>query len=210
MGYIRTDMVQLSHTAASRRAVRAHSSSAAAVTEDPSSPSIDHTRIARVAKEQRSRDPHCALDVLLRGTDIYLPTKPSKPEPSAEYVALMEKLRHEQAEKVYASMLNIPDKGDSPHSIAKEISDQISVILNVLFSAIFSGLAIWYATANLTTYKRREPLRIGASITVAVIVAVAEVVLFNSYLRKMDDAKTKARLKPEVKSVIPFDNESDT
>ncbi|RVD81724.1 uncharacterized protein DFL_009574 [Arthrobotrys flagrans] len=206
-------MVQLSHTAASRRAIRAYS----AITEDPpsggfdpDSASIDHTGITKIARECRSRDPHCALDVLLRGTEIYIPERPSKPEPSAEYVALMEKLRHEQAEKVYASMLNISERDDSPRSIAKEISDQISVILNVLFSAIFTGLAIWYATANLTAYKRREPFRVGASIAVAIIVAVAEVVLFNSYLRKMDDAQTKARLQPEVKSIVPLENEPDT
>ncbi|KAF3175339.1 Vacuolar ATPase assembly integral membrane protein [Orbilia oligospora] len=200
-------MVQLSHTAASRRAVRAY----AAITEDdPNSASIDHARLARIARHYRSCEPHYALDVLLRGTEICFPEKPSKPDPSAAYLTLMEKLRHEQAEKLYASMLNIPEKDDSPHSIAKEISDQISVILNVLFSSIFTGLAIWYATANLSMYKRREPLRVGASITVAVIVAVAEVALFNSYLRKMDDAKNKARLQREIKSITPLKNEPDT
>ncbi|KAK6498573.1 hypothetical protein TWF481_011158 [Arthrobotrys musiformis] len=199
-------MVLLSHTPASRRALHAPPP------PGPDLVSIDHTNIAKFARERRSssRDPHFALDILLRGTDIYIPRKPPKPEPSAEYVALMGKLRHEQAESLYASMLNIPDKDDSPHSIAKEISDQISVILNILFSAIFTGLAIWYATANLTTYRRREPLRVGASITVAVIVAVAEVVLFNSYRRKMDDAKSKERLQSEVKSVVPLGHRPDT
>ncbi|KAK6523958.1 hypothetical protein TWF281_001915 [Arthrobotrys megalospora] len=206
-------MVQLSHTKASRRAVRAYP----AVSEglplgefDPESASIDHTRIAKIAREGRSRDPGCTLDLLLRGTNIHIPEPAPKPEPSAEHVALMERLRHEQDEKSYASMLNTREEKDSPHSIMKEISDQISVILNVLFSAVFTGLAIWYATANLTIYKHREPLRIGASITVAIIVAVAEVVLFNSYLRKMDNAKSKAQLQPEVTSVIRPLNSIDT
>ncbi|KAK6514149.1 hypothetical protein TWF506_008566 [Arthrobotrys conoides] len=161
-------MVQLSHTAASRRAVRTCSS----ITEEDSA-SIDHTKIARIAGEHRPCEPRCALDLILRGTDIYLPEGPPKPDPSAEYLVLMQKLRHEQAEKMYATMLNIPEKDDSAHSIAKEISDQISVILNVLFSAIFTGLAI-------------------------------------CYLRKMDDAKTKAQLQPEVKSITLLENEPDT
>ncbi|KAK6352685.1 Vacuolar ATPase assembly integral membrane protein [Orbilia blumenaviensis] len=205
-------MVRLSHTAASRQAVLAYSAvtgNAPPAGSEPDSKYIDHTGIARIARECRSRDPRCALDLLLRGTDIYLPKRASKPQPSAEYVAFMEKLRHEQAEKSYASMLNIPEKHDSPHSIAKDISDQISVILNILFSAVFTGLAIWYATANLTTYKHRQPFRVGASITVAVIVAVAEVVLFNSYLRKMDDARSRARQQPEVKSIIPLADPSN-
>lgn len=91
---------------------------------------------------------------------------------------------------------------DTIQSSAKEVSDQLSVIFNVFFSSAFTGLAVWYATSNLTTYSRREPLRAGASILVAIIVAIAEVVLYNSYMRKMNDAKAREQSKTEVKTLL--------
>jgi TMEM199 family protein len=114
----------------------------------------------------------------------------------------MESLRREQEEKAYAAMVGTDEKEDSIQSITREVSDQISVILNVLFSSIFTGLAIWYATANLTNWKRREALRAGLSILVAFVVAIAEIVLYNSYRRKMAEAKAKERATTEVKTLI--------
>ncbi|KAF3912902.1 hypothetical protein AA313_de0207827 [Arthrobotrys entomopaga] len=195
-------MVRLSHTPLSRNISHAYKSQ----DENPSVDSIDHVDIAKIARELGLRRPTSklsyGLDILLRGTEIHIPKLPPKPKPSAEYLALMERLKHEQEEKAYAKMIGSNQKDETIQSISKEVSNQISVILNVFFSSFFMGLAIWYATANLSTYKNKEPLRVGASITVAIIVAIAEVTLYGSYLRKMEDAKSRERSTPEVKTFI--------
>ncbi|KAK6347010.1 hypothetical protein TWF696_007100 [Orbilia brochopaga] len=197
-------MVLISLTAAARGALPAHATDC---------PAFDHADAAAAARElgaqQQTRSSSYRLDVLLRGSEIYIPARPAKPTPSPGYLALMESLRHEYEEREYAAMLsgNGPDK-DTIQSSAKEISDQISVVLNIFFSSIFTGLAIWYATSNLATYRHREPLRAGASILVAIIVAIAEVVLYNSFRRKMDDAKAREQSKTEVKTVLGEPGES--
>ncbi|KAF3940692.1 hypothetical protein ABW19_dt0201489 [Dactylella cylindrospora] len=213
-------MVQIIHTDASLKALRAlgpekldSGTDEGAIVNDGEETFIDHAKLATVAKELRKRDTSSGtqygLDVLLQGTGIYIPKPPSKPEPSAEYLALMKSLRDEQDEKAYASMVGgSVDKDDSLQAITKEVNDQISVILNILFSSIFTGLAVWYATANLSTYKRREPLRVGASMLVAIIVAIAEIVLYNSYKQKMADAQRRERATEEVKTLV-IDEKSD-
>ncbi|KAF3926689.1 hypothetical protein ABW21_db0203430 [Orbilia brochopaga] len=191
-------MVLISLAPAARRALPVHATS---------SPAFDHTDTAVIAQElgaqHPSRSSSYRLDVLLRGSEIHIPPRPAKPAPSPSYMALMEKLRHEYEEREYAAMVGGGgSEEDNFESSTKEISDQVSVILNIFFSSIFTGLAIWYATSNLVTYRHREPLRAGAAILVAIIVAAAEVVLYNSYRRKMDDAKARERSKTEVKTVL--------
>ncbi|EWC45044.1 hypothetical protein DRE_06324 [Drechslerella stenobrocha 248] len=196
-------MVMISLMAASRRALLAHADVAA----------VDHSDIASIARGlaakqlTSSRSSMYCLDVLLQGAKIHIPQPAAKLEPPEGYRVLMENLRHEYEEKAYAAMVGSGGRtDDTVQSITKEVSDQISVILNILFSSIFTGLAIWFATSNLATYKHRQPLRVGASILVAVIVAIAEVVLYSSYMRKINDAKTQERSKPEVKTLLAESN----
>ncbi|EPS40319.1 hypothetical protein H072_5876 [Dactylellina haptotyla CBS 200.50] len=200
-------MVQVSHTSASRKVLCAYASGISHDDiPDPQAASIDHIEIANVVRSLTLQDPLSepfhGLDILLRGTSIYIPKPPPKTKQSEGYFALMERLRREQEENSYAAMLGTNKKDDDIHSITKEISDQISVILNMLFSSIFMGLAIWYATANLSTYRNRESLRVGASIAVAFVVAAAEISLYSSYIRKMEDAKTRERSQPEIKTLV--------
>ncbi|KAF3927274.1 hypothetical protein ABW20_dc0109669 [Dactylellina cionopaga] len=210
-------MVQISHTSSSRKALRIYISTTSSNQPlwDPAlqSPSIDHTNIAKIAMELSSQDPlskprYC-LDVLLLGTSIYTPEPPPKARPSAEYLALMERLRHEQEENEYAAMVGTVGEKAGIDLITKDVSDQISVILNILFSSIFTGLAVWYATSNLSTYRNREPIRVGGSVAVAIVVAVAEVVVYNSYIRKIEDAKTRERSTTEVKALLGKNNKTE-
>lgn len=116
---------------------------------------------------------------------------------------MMERLRFEQAEAEYAAMVGAREPVETFQSVSKEISNQVSVIFNILFSSIFTGLAIWYATSNLSTYRHRQAMRVGASVATAFIVAIAEIVLYDSYRRKMDEAKAKERSFSEVTTLAP-------
>src|SRR5881275_3346677 len=100
---------------------------------------------------------------------------------TAEYKRLMDRLRREQEEREYASIISAPEKADSSlHSAMRETSSQVSAIFNILFSTIFTGLAVWFATSRSATYAHRLPLRVGLSMSIGLLVAVAEVVLYAS------------------------------
>ncbi|OMP85050.1 hypothetical protein BK809_0000802 [Diplodia seriata] len=165
-----------------------------------------------------------ALNHLLRGSRIYVPPPPPKPEPSNEYKQLMARLRKEEEARAYERMLNPPQPTETfgqrfPASNAAnlfaarpmdsyasndeddevtyaDINRQVALIINVLVSIIACSCAIWMAARYWST-----PARLALSMTGSTVVAVAEVVIYMGYLRKIKEAKVEEKKKPEVKEI---------
>ncbi|KAK9348460.1 endoplasmic reticulum-based factor for assembly of V-ATPase-domain-containing protein [Lipomyces starkeyi] len=80
----------------------------------------------------------------------------------------------------------------------KEIKQQISVIINVMFSVVSVAFAMWtWGGSSLNTGKR-----LLLSMLAGLVVLVAEVALYMGYIQRIDDARKKEKRTKEVKEVI--------
>lgn len=79
----------------------------------------------------------------------------------------------------------------------QEVHRQIILIINVLVSIICCSVFIWVAARQWTA-----PKRLALSMSGSVVVAVAEVVIYNGYVRRIKEAKQKEKKKPEIKKII--------
>ncbi|KAF1949285.1 hypothetical protein CC80DRAFT_497601 [Byssothecium circinans] len=168
------------------------------------------------------------LDALLRGSSIYIPPPPPKKPQTTEYKALMARLRAEEEARAYERMLNpsaaptsyLPksetfsqrfQNASSPPAFSvgtqtatdedelsyDEVHRQIILIINVLVSVVACAVFIWMAARHWSA-----PTRLGLSMGGSGAVAIAEVVVYSSYVRKVAEAKRKERRKPEIKEIV--------
>ncbi|KAF2232811.1 hypothetical protein EV356DRAFT_525005 [Viridothelium virens] len=159
------------------------------------------------------------LDELLRGAKLYVPPPPPKKEPSDEYKALMSRLREEEEARKYERMLNPPPKmetfaqrySNSPHAhlfpstekveedevTYADVNRQLALIINVLVSIIACSFTIWMAARHWSV-----PSRLALSLSGSGVVAVAEVVIYSGYIRRVKDAKDREKKKVEQKEVL--------
>ncbi|KAK9475401.1 endoplasmic reticulum-based factor for assembly of V-ATPase-domain-containing protein [Dipodascopsis tothii] len=183
-----------------------HIREAARVYEDrtgtavPLGPAVSHRMLAKLAVELQAVDEKFTLAALVRGTEVYVPPKPVK-EKNPEYEAHMQRLRVQLAEKEYQAMIAsaVPELSASflePFD-KKELKNQISVIINVLFSVASVAFAAWTWATSLNT-----GARLLLALSSALVVLVAEVALYMGYLQRQEEAKREERLRPEVKEVV--------
>jgi hypothetical protein len=130
----------------------------------------------------------------------------------------MERLRREEEARAYERMISPPPPSEtftqrfpaspSPFSTSKldvedddlsyeEVHRQIILIINVLVSIIACSVFIWVAARHWSA-----PKRLGLSMGGSGVVAVAEVVIYSGYVRKVREAKVKEKKKPEIKKII--------
>lgn len=133
---------------------------------------------------------------------------------TAEYVSLMARLRAEQQEREYRSYLSkerddmavIDAIGAYRHEpenrapIAREVNYQLTTVVNVLLTTGSTGYALWYWTGTST--HMNHAYRVLLSLAAALLVLVAEVVIFNGYLRRVDDSRRRERAKVEQREVV--------
>ena len=147
-----------------------------------------------------------------------------------EYKALMSRLRAEEREKEYRTLLKRGDAEGGVDGIgsyafiaggndaarlagsvgqtAKEVKHQLTTIVNILITVISAGYAVWYWSGNSMGLSRdtggasNMGIRVLLSLFAAVLVLIAEVVVFGGYLRKVDDARTKENALVEDRSVV--------
>ncbi|KAF2195416.1 hypothetical protein K469DRAFT_543192 [Zopfia rhizophila CBS 207.26] len=177
----------------------------------------------KIRSEEEEAEPVAYhLDSLLKGSKIYIPPPPPKKEPAPEYKALMERLRREEEARAYERMLNRPP---APETFAQrfpasplarlnptaadlaadeddevtyaDVNRQVILIINVLVSIIACSVFIWVAARHWST-----PKRLGLSMSGSGMIAVAEVVIYSGYVRKIKEAKLKEKKKPEIKQII--------
>ncbi|KAF1988806.1 hypothetical protein K402DRAFT_351281 [Aulographum hederae CBS 113979] len=164
------------------------------------------------------------LNDLLRGTRIYVPPPKPKPEPTSEYKALMARLRVEEEARSYERMLNpvsqpesfsqrFPSAAYHNDLLARqnaeiavsqeddvtyaEINRQLALIVNVLVSIIACSYALWMVGRYWST-----PARLALAMGGSILVAVAEVVIYSGYIRRVGEAKEVEKKKVEEKEVF--------
>ncbi|KAL7787474.1 ATPase, vacuolar ER assembly factor, Vma12 [Trichoderma ceciliae] len=187
---------------------------------------ICHSDIIRLHKRlsaEQSSLPKYSLEELLQGSRVYIPPPPPKSEPSDEYKALMVRLRREEDARAYERMVNPPsplqslqnrfpnsasafaeanrpfrseDLGDDEVSY-NEIHRQVMLIVNFLVSIAGVAVTLWIA-GRWWSLSSRIFLSLGGSI----VVAIAEVAVYSSYMWRMGDAKTKQVAAKEIKEVV--------
>ena len=161
------------------------------------------------------------LDALLGGSKVYVPPPPPKKEPTPEFVRLMARLRAEEEARAYERMINpnpltklesfsqrfpstthfslgaeVPASHEDELSY-EEVHRQIILIINVIVSIVACAVFVWIAARHWSV-----PKRLGLSMGSSGAVAVAEVVVYSSYVRKVAEAKRKEKKKPEIKEIV--------
>ncbi|KAH0492702.1 hypothetical protein TgHK011_007643 [Trichoderma gracile] len=187
---------------------------------------ISHSDIIDLYKKLRdsqSSTPKYSLEQLLQGSRVYIPPPPPKPEPSDEYKALMARLRREEDARSYQRMINPPppletfqhrfphaarafaeanrpskaeDLGDDEVTV-NEIHRQVMLIINFLVSIAGVAVSLWIA-GQWWSLSSRIFLALGGSI----VVAIAEVAVYSSYMWRLGDAKSKQGAVKEIKEVV--------
>ncbi|PKK48144.1 hypothetical protein CI102_7356 [Trichoderma harzianum] len=187
---------------------------------------ISHSEIISLYKKlgaSETSPPRYSLEQLLQGSRVYIPPPPPKPEPSEEYKALMARLRREEDARAYERMINPPppletfqhrfpnaaqafaeanrpssseDLGDDEVTY-NEIHRQVMLIINFLVSIAGVAVTLWIA-GRWWSLSSRIFLSLGGSI----LVAIAEVAVYSSYVWRMGEAKSKQGAVKEIKEVV--------
>ncbi|KIV81853.1 hypothetical protein PV11_04004 [Exophiala sideris] len=153
---------------------------------------IEHSTVIALSKVARDS----TLNSLLRGAHVYRPSAPPKPQPSAEYVALMERLRREEEQREYANWVS---KRGLEIGLDEEKDDiSPSLVFNILLSIVMCAGAIFY----LTRWWHNDGLRVLVSLSTGIVVGIAEVTVYAGYLRKVKLSKEKEVTKQEKKQFI--------
>jgi hypothetical protein len=79
----------------------------------------------------------------------------------------------------------------------QDVDRQMALIFNVLISIVACAGAIWMAARWWST-----PTRLALSMSGSILVGVAEVVVYSGYIRRVGEAKGKAKELKEVKEII--------
>lgn len=157
--------------------------------------------------------PTLSLYHLLQTTKLNAPNKNkmnSDIPKTKEFLKSMELLRLKASEEEYrqlvkpkqqfTSLYDNEDEDFNPAQAHKEIKSHITTIFNILISVVSVAYAIWYWTD--TSWKIKDSYRVLLCLFFGLLTLAAEVVVYMSYLNKIDDAKIKERNKKEVKSVV--------
>ncbi|KAF8539802.1 endoplasmic reticulum-based factor for assembly of V-ATPase-domain-containing protein [Trichophaea hybrida] len=161
-------------------------------------PHQDIYAISRALLSHDSTNPNYTFAALLRGTSVYTPPPPPAAPKSPEYTALMARLRKQQEEAEYRALTSsAPVEEEEDEMTWKEVKSQISVIFNVLLSVFATAAAVWKVASGWDV-----PQRLAAAFVSALVVAVAEVVLFAGYMRRLEDARKRERREKEKKGIV--------
>lgn len=157
--------------------------------------------------------PTPSLYQLLQTTKLEIPNKNqmnSEIPKTKEFLKSMELLRLKASEEEYRQLIkpkqefttlyDEEDENFNPAQAHKEVKSHITTIFNILISVASVVYAIWYWTDS--SWKIKDSYRVLLCLFFGLLILVAEVVVYMSYLNKIDEAKIKERNKKEVKKVI--------
>ena len=89
------------------------------------------------------------------------------------------------------------DIGDDDEMTYADINRQLALIINIIVSVVACSVAFWMAARHWNT-----PARLGLSMGGSGMIAVAEVVVYAGYLRRIKEAKEKGRKQVEIKEIV--------
>ncbi|KAK3348358.1 endoplasmic reticulum-based factor for assembly of V-ATPase-domain-containing protein [Neurospora tetraspora] len=167
-----------------------------------------------------------SLEILLRGSRVYVPPPPPKPEPSDEYKALMARLCRDEEERAYERMINpvppmetfsqrFPSSAGMARAFAEanrptrkedmgdddvtydEVHRQLMLIFNFMVTILGVAATLWILARWWST-----PARIFLTMGGSIIAGVAEVALYSGYVWHLGQAKKKDKTFKEVKEVV--------
>ncbi|KAF2835177.1 hypothetical protein M501DRAFT_469896 [Patellaria atrata CBS 101060] len=152
------------------------------------------------------------LNDLLRGSALYTPPPAPKPQKTPEYEALMSRLRATAESQTYSTLLS-PSSSISQPSFSTisptqdgedgityaDLHRQATLVLNMVVSVLACGVAIFIAARWWDA-----PARVALAMGGALLVAVAETVVYWGYLRRVEEAKEREvkKAKGEVRKVV--------
>lgn len=186
---------------------------------------ITFTELQLVCKDEVKNE-HLLLECLADTVPIFSVEEKRKKSP--EYVALMERLRAEVAEREYRALLadrrggstKIPvetidavgkyaflsekssHENHDTGSVAKTVKQQLAAVVNVAVTVAAVSFAVWRWSERLSGGKDDIGTRALLSIAAGLLVLVADTVIFGGYLRRVDDARERERALPERKAVV--------
>ncbi|RAK92419.1 hypothetical protein BO79DRAFT_243373 [Aspergillus costaricaensis CBS 115574] len=231
--------------------------------EDP----ISHDQLIKIARYFRQQDTTTTtttstntdrsktLNSLLRGTKVYVPPPPKKPEPSPEYLALKARLLAAAETDAYNRMTStssftssgfFPPSSRTPASTKPSIftsstptlealhnkhnpnndddndTDPLTpgLVLNIFLSVLITGFSVYWALRSFRSPEMlvstvagvwrgkgtgqgvSESVKVLVSLGAAVVVGVAEVMIYAIYLRKVEVARGRERRVKERKVVV--------
>ncbi|KAK3305855.1 endoplasmic reticulum-based factor for assembly of V-ATPase-domain-containing protein [Chaetomium strumarium] len=166
------------------------------------------------------------LEKLLKGSKTYVPPPTPKREPSAEYKALMARLRRDQEQLEYERMANplppmetfsqrFPNSASMAQAFAavnrptreEDIGDdditftdvhrQLMLILNFLASILGVAATLWILARWWST-----PARLFLTMGGSILVGIAEVAVYSGYVWHLGQAKKQDKTLREVKEIM--------
>jgi hypothetical protein len=197
---------------------------------------ISHLQLVALSRQLKSINAiPCRLDALLRGSHVYIPPPPPKPTQTPEYKALMARLRRDAEEREYVRLTkaaptsetyskNLPatspafafasteayiEASPDDDITYDDVNRQLTLILNVVVSIVACSAALWMVSKWWST-----PARLALSFAGSLLVAVAEVVVYFGYIRKVKESVKEERAVKEVKELVntwvanPSDNDT--
>lgn len=162
-----------------------------------------------VKEYRKDSDLPCSIKELLKPLEFeFKPKAVRGSHYSEDFKKNLEFLKYQEQELEYQSMVKRSksvfslqeDDELTPSQINKQIKEQVTTVFNVLVSVISVVVAIWYWTGSSTNFPIH--VRLLLCLFFGILVLVADVVVYNSYLKKLEEAKVKEKTKVEKKKVL--------
>ncbi|CAI4745621.1 CCQ_1a_G0031660.mRNA.1.CDS.1 [Saccharomyces cerevisiae] len=162
-----------------------------------------------VKEYRKDSDLPCSIKELLKPLEFEFKPKAVKGSHySEDFKKNLEFLKYQEQELEYQSMVkrsksvfSLQEEDElTPSQINKQIKEQVTTVFNVLVSVISVVVAIWYWTGSSTNFPVH--VRLLLCLFFGILVLVADVVVYNSYLKKLEEAKVKEKTKVEKKKVL--------
>lgn len=162
-----------------------------------------------VKEYRKDSDLPCSIKELLKPLEFeFKPKAVRGSHYSEDFKKNLEFLKYQEQELEYQSMVKRSksvfslqeDDELTPSQINKQIKEQVTTVFNVLVSVISVVVAIWYWTGSSTNFPVH--VRLLLCLFFGILVLVADVVVYNSYLKKLEEAKVKEKTKVEKKKVL--------
>lgn len=162
-----------------------------------------------VKEYRKDSDLPCSIKELLKPLEFEFKPKAVRGlHYSEDFKKKLEFLKYQEQELEYQSMVkrsksvfSLQEEDElTPSQINKQIKEQVTTVFNVLVSVISVVVAIWYWTGSSTNFPIH--VRLLLCLFFGILVLVADVVVYNSYLKKLEEAKVKEKTKVEKKKVL--------
>ncbi|CAI4573545.1 CPI_1c_G0031790.mRNA.1.CDS.1 [Saccharomyces cerevisiae] len=162
-----------------------------------------------VKEYRKDSDLPCSIKELLKPLEFeFKPKAVRGSHYSEDFKKTLEFLKYQEQELEYQSMVkrsksvfSLQEEDElTPSQINKQIKEQVTTVFNVLVSVISVVVAIWYWTGSSTNFPIH--VRLLLCLFFGILVLVADVVVYNSYLKKLEEAKVKEKTKVEKKKVL--------